>query len=412
MIVKSRYLLSLLLVCALVGGCESTSDDNPDAGAAVPAVFTTSLGMHTQVDTRVWDQNWNSTTDTVAIAMDYNPLDDASSFNKYVPTKDGATGVTLRPAKSDQTLYYPLSTKTVNFTAFSPYREVEAGKITYNTFADQTTKDKVEAVDLITLDPDPNKTFTGDRFHPTVALDFVHRFCKLNINVTTSGNIDELTDMQIAINYVPTRAVYDLNEDAIEPQVPGTIRPFQTNSATTSNATAIIVPHDGYINDGLFSDRTITFLVNGLLYTHYLNDAFEFSPGTEYTMNFTVNRVGVELKSTTINAWSAKTPTYDPNQYSLTGPTSVTISSSASTAQSVKYTTNYPRPMVVISGSSTGYASTLSWVSAVSFTYTGNTLTVKFIPQKQPTSGGSVRYAYIYVFCGDMLLRTTVKQPV
>lgn len=307
----SRTLLSAAAVSILMAHTACSDEHNAPTDEAVQANFIPTLSGTGAEHTRAVNDKWSG-NETVGIygVKAGGSLPASAAFSTYKPDKEeAAASVNLIPTAEDQIIYYPINGSKLDFYAFSPmsatYTPNADNTVTYGA-SDQTTTEKMEAIDLIWTKATGNYSKTN----PTVKdMVFTHRQSKIIITVT-AGTLVTAADManpKLEINDIPYAGTYNLSTGALHTGSTlskGKIDPYldtKNSIATKVIWEAIVPPHSGTTYD----ERRFVFTLNGILYTCILPKEHDLSAGKAYHLDMNFTTTGVVLKDVTITDWNA-----------------------------------------------------------------------------------------------------------
>jgi len=290
-------LLVALCVLSVTYSCEDRDDANNDG--QVPVSFTSEI-KGSQPASRAVGMSWTA-GDKVGINMVAvgSGLSADAVFRQYKASNAGKNA-SIVPVESDQTLYYPTDDSSVNFIAFSPYKVPSGTTVSYSEFSDQSTEDKIEAVDFLYH----KGTTAYDRTNnPKAVLTFTHKLSKLVIKASladdpTSATIP-LNTLAMKISGIPASFSANLSNGMLIPSTEtSTITPYHTDGVSERITTAIIVPH------GAKGGRTISFaLSEDRSFVYDIPSDYVFESGKAYELEFKLTRKGIELTGSKINDW-------------------------------------------------------------------------------------------------------------
>lgn len=213
-------------------------------------------------------------------------------------TVNPTTG-TLTPAQTP--IYYPMSGE-VDFIAYYPYGENEAGRVTedYTYEISLTDQTKPASIDLLYA-----KTPNRSKSNPQVSLNFSHVMSKVVFDITLGDGMDgnnpaDITAMNIT--GMPASATLHLNDGTT---TSGDAAPFdallEANPSTNAQATfsALVLPQA----EGEYAGRSIVITVGGNKFTGTIPDATAFAPNTMYTFPVTVQHKRVTVGKPAITDW-------------------------------------------------------------------------------------------------------------
>ena len=296
---KKMYSGANLLVAFCVLSVTYSCDDRDVVkDGHVPVSFTSEI-KGSQPASRAVNMSW-TTGDELGICM-FNAGSGLSAntvFNRYNVSGSGQKA-SIIPVASDQTLYYPTDGSDVNFIAFSPYKEITGSTISYSEFSDQSTLDKVEAVDFLYH----KGTEAYNRTSSNAMLTFTHKLSKLTIKASAAEDAASaaipLNTLVMKIGGVPASFSANLSNGVLTPSLgTGTTTAYHTDGTFERIATAIIIPH------GAKGGRTISFsLSDGSSFVYDMPSDYVFESGKAYELEFTLTREGAELMGSKINDW-------------------------------------------------------------------------------------------------------------
>ena len=373
-----------------LSSCSDEESTRP-GGDSRAVVFTTTVGQLTTdakeagPTTRLAGNSW-SQGDKIGIAM-LNVGDNLAAtdeFKKYI-AQSGASA-SLNPDGSGETLFYPEDGSDVNFIAFYPHATVADKKVTYNTFADQSTAALMSACDFVYS----NEGTSFNSETQTATLNFDHKLSKLVVNVKTSSDDDaiDLSKISVTIDGMPGKIEADLSDGSIIVSESVTITPYAPAdgvSATAYSAQAVVASH-------LAADYTARKVVftykdgsDEKVASSAISTTLDFKSGKVYELNFTLTAKGdvveVEPKGVTISDWTGGTWTYS---YTVDTPKEITIAAAADEYECT-FKTNYTGSVSLIYSTSANdpHAGIPSWIT-VEQAPTGSTA----------DSNGNITYTY------------------
>ncbi len=287
---KTRLLLgaALCAMAAISAGCgKDGGEPAPDAGTAVR--ITGGIAAQTRASDSSWDAG-----DQIGIYMYYAGTTDIAEATENVPytTADGTSAFT--PA--GLTIYYPVDGSSVDFTAWSPYADVE------ERTADLTDQSSQEAIDLMTAEA-LSGTTAYSKENPDVALSFRHRLTKIVVNVSAGNGISEsdlagtkvqITQQVSAVTYAPAAAIaYGQQLATID----------LLTSADGTFAEAILCPDDVATAYSTDRGRQLVFTLGstGEIFYYSIDADKSFNAGEKNIYNITVNRVSLDVTATIVD---------------------------------------------------------------------------------------------------------------
>lgn len=206
---------------------------------------------------------------------------------------------TLTPAQTP--IYYPMS-GAVDFIAYYPYGENEAGGVTedYTYEISLTDQTKPASIDLLYA-----KTPNRSKSNPQVSLNFSHVMSKVVFDITLGDGMDGNTPADItAMNIIgmPASATLHLNDGTT---TSGDATPFdallEAIPSTDAQATfSALVPPQA---ESDYAGRSIVITVGGKRFTGTIPDATAFAPNTMYTFPVTVQHKRVTVGKPAITDW-------------------------------------------------------------------------------------------------------------
>lgn len=206
---------------------------------------------------------------------------------------------TLTPAQTP--IYYPMS-GAVDFIAYYPYGENEAGGVTedYTYEISLTDQTKPASIDLLYA-----KTPNRSKSNPQVSLNFSHVMSKVVFDITLGDGMDENNPADITamnITGMPASATLHLNDGTT---TSGDAAPFdallEANPSTDAQATfSALVPPQA---ESEYAGRSIVITVGGNKFTGTIPDATAFAPNTMYTFPVTVQHKRVTVDKPAITDW-------------------------------------------------------------------------------------------------------------
>ena len=258
---KFKKLLTILIVlCACLACEQQTGNMNPSA-EAVPISFVTNLSM-----TRVAGSNWDN-GDNVGIFMMKN---ESASYADNGQNKHyvAAANNSLSPVNEDNTLYWPLKNKKVDFIAYSPYAELS--DLIYSM--DITDQSNQSMLDFLYAEKIEGKSEEDG----SVNFIFKHCLSKLVLNIIAETPIEESLPTANILG-LPTKAEFDLYDGVLK-NCAEVAQIAMHCSGTTLEATLL----PGNVGD----DVTVEILLDEELYTWQLNKSIsELNPGYKYEYN-------------------------------------------------------------------------------------------------------------------------------
>ena len=396
---KPAYLL-LLCLGLLLRSCER--EDISHSNYGMPATFTPTMGSTTRVDNNIW-----SGTETVGIysVMNGGTLPANAIFKTYKPSGTG-TRVQLNPTTKDQTVYYPTDGTEVNFIAFAPYTEVpysiRSGNVVTYTLNDQTTKEKIEKLDLIYHKD--NTVYSES--NPVAVLQFEHKLSRIIINITRGANfVHHLTGItDFRIQNVPTSAACNLATGTVTASSPNTISPYNaTNLAEISIYQAVMPAHTA----NTYANRQISFILGGNTYIYSLEQDFE--AGSSYSYNFTLTPQGIIPTGSTVAPWGAGTVAWSGDYYLGVSENTVALYKEATNNNTLTLTTNHSSiPVVNKSSNAITVDGNCSWITLGSITGSSSPYTHTYNIAENTT--GIIRQGYLHVTVGTMTTVVKVEQ--
>lgn len=258
---KFKTLSTILIAAGICLACEKpTGELNPSA-ETVPISFVSNLSM-----TRVAGSNWDD-GDDVGIFMMKN---ESASYADNGQNKHYVAAInnSLSPIDENNTLYWPLKNKKVDFIAYSPYTELSD----FIYPMDITDQSNQYQLDFLYAEKIEGKSEEDG----SVNFVFKHSLSKLVLNVVTETPVLE-SMLSANILGLTTKAEFDLYEGVLKNC--GDVSPIAMHCAGTT-LQAILLP--GTVGD----DVIFEILLDEELYTWQLNKSIpELKSGYKYEYN-------------------------------------------------------------------------------------------------------------------------------
>lgn len=282
------YFYALYLFLLLAGGISAvscTGSGEPDDGG-VPLQI--SAEIQTRVTSGCWEANDRIGVFITDAATSYSIV--GSQYNKLYITDGSGTF----SAGGDGGIYLPADGSKVKMLAYYPYSSLvyEDMLIPVNI-----TVQTDPSVDFMTA----TQTAELTKDTPRATLKFYHRLTKLNFTVRFDNSVPagELSQVNLLIDGMDTKAVYDLAESKLE-ITPSNImmtanvgEPDTAGGINTMSYSAVVFPRQA--GTGVMF---ILMLPDGKLHTCTMDSDLELAEGTgyEFSMSFTSAR-GLEIIS-------------------------------------------------------------------------------------------------------------------
>jgi len=280
-----RFLFAGLLAGILTGCIERDNAFPETAGTAVSPVFYPHVEQSGEGTRTTGKQTWK-VGDKVGIAMVPDGIDPTADtkVKTYIIDEEIGVGLYLRPFQTSDIFYFPPA-GSVNFIAFHPYNPKDEGTetVTFLGYDTQPVISTFETLDMIYV-----RTSAYNKNNTDVALSFRHLLSRLIIKVATSGTASiqaDLSKLNLQVSG-SSSVVMALKDGGLA--FPSNPSALTVGMSKQSNAEyhAMVVPHTAADVSGKFTNRKITFTIDGKSVDYLLPASCVFVEGKTYTLYF------------------------------------------------------------------------------------------------------------------------------
>ncbi|WP_316831502.1 fimbrillin family protein [Pedobacter aquatilis] len=276
---KNQNILFATAISLFVLSSSCKKEQNPGTSNPEVNAVKFSSSINGQIKTKAFNDTWE-TNDAIGVFMKTGTgLTNALASNKnYNTSGDGE----FKPATTDQTIYYPADGSAVDFVAYYPYKQANAGNI-YTV--DVTNQNSQSAIDLLYA----NNATGLSKTSPNANLVFSHQLSKVEFTVKNGTGVADLNGLTVALAGLNTKANFDLATGTLSGANQVVDIPAKTTAKTGSVlAEAIVVPTADA------TGKVVTFTLAAGKFKLTLPANSKFEQGKKYTYE-------VELKNTPAN---------------------------------------------------------------------------------------------------------------
>lgn len=292
----------------------SNEDETNEVDLTKPIVLNIGLTAE-QTDTRVTIDKDAAFESNDEVGLYMGAVQGASGTaselgsGEYNNVKYKASGSTGSMSWTGDPIYWQSTTGYHTFYAYSPYNKTVNASTTAINFTlpqDQSNAANYKKVDFLW-----KKIYDVQASKNALPLNLEHRMALIMLELQAGQDISgsDLTSMSVAINAssshdIAADGTFDLKEGTCKaagtqssPAL-STITPYRTGNTCY----AIVMPETTFVKGAAF----VTLTLNGTPYVYYLNtsDDIRIENGKKYSFTLTANKVGVDLSSFTIKAWT------------------------------------------------------------------------------------------------------------
>lgn len=286
---RNKYLVLLAALALTACGNEEETTQGTDGRVA--------LQVTSGIQTRAYNNQWEAGDRIGIYAFETKgtTVYDGYANIPYITQTNGTSGSFSPDGTS---IYLPTDDRKLDVVAYYPYTANLTGNVYTVDVKDQASQ---KDIDLMAAD-----TQTADRNNSTVAFNFVHKLCKVEVTLKPGFGMTEdgLAGLAVQLTGQQTGGTFDVTQPTSAVSVTtGTAKPIalQTNAAGTF-AEGIVMPSDSY--NGMSFE--ITLADKASVFNWLLSDATaseKFEAGKKYLYTITVNKTDISVTST-ITDWT------------------------------------------------------------------------------------------------------------
>ncbi len=272
-----------MAVAAGFASCQKSEEIIPDAEGSLEVVFTS--GISTRASGTLWEEG-----DAIGAFMYESGESSAyvgSSNVQY--TLDSGAGTSTADFTAEAPLYF-IRDKKADFVAYYPYSESAAGGVLSITTADQSSDQKIEALDYMVA-----RTADCDEESGVTSLQFSRMMSRIIITITRMDNKVgcELSDLTIKSIATDGSCTFENSSSngLVAASIYSEIEIFEDEN---NQIEAIIIPQQS-------ASATLYMVIDGAYYTASMANTFE--AGKQYNFNLAIRGDKVELSAGSINNW-------------------------------------------------------------------------------------------------------------
>lgn len=349
---KKKWTRILPVLLTLMLCCSACSDEDYVLSESRAVTFVPTHAAPASGTTRVNKDNEWTGKETFGICMySGTSLATTDKFYNYIPNSGisypTSNGITLDPATSDDTLYFPSNGDSRKFIAFGPVKSVTNSRVTYD-LSSQSTEAAMEKADFIYSAP--TKSYTKD--NASVNLEFKHKLSRIVINVTNGDNNNSKFPAleNLKLKKMHTSVTMDLSNGSQYTRSvvgDGIITPYKTLPTGSIGATTPKVTYQAIVATG--ETNTMAVIDFGGI-TEYEINGHTFKAGESYVFDFALKGNDVTLEKTTIIDWTGGTVAWNWQYYLQVAKSELTHYNEGTQNNTVAINTDYketPRATVI-----------------------------------------------------------------
>lgn len=273
---QNILLTTAISLFVLSSSCKK-SHNNPEVVNPNSTEVRFSSSIAGAVKTKALNDTWES-GDAIGVFMKSAAgLTNALASNKnYVTTGSGE----FKSSATDQTIFYPADGSTVDFVAYYPYKQSNAGNI-YSV--DITNQNSQSAIDLLY-----SNNATGlSKTSTNANLVFSHQLSKVELTVKNGFGVSDLNGLGVSLGGFNTKANFDLATGVLSGNTQSVDFVAKTTAKTGSVvAEAIVLPTADA------SGKVITFSLPSGSFKLTLPANTKFEQGKKYTYEIELKNGG------------------------------------------------------------------------------------------------------------------------
>lgn len=271
------------MTVAAICSCQKSEVQSPDVDDSLEVVFTS--GISTRATGTLWDEG-----DKLGVFMYESGESNiyTGSYNaEYSLT--GGEGTSTANFSAEDPLYFIKNSKA-DFVAYYPYSESAEGGVLPVSTVDQSTEQKIKALDYMVA-----RTTDCDETNGVTSLQFSRMMSKIVITVTRKETKIDAEISELAIKNIATGGSCSFTNSSSNSVVASTYTDISIFENESKQIEAIIIPQET-------SSATLYLIVDGEYRTASL--ANTFTAGKQYNYNLSIGSDEVEFEAGAITDWT------------------------------------------------------------------------------------------------------------